>query len=435
MSKNIIKEKRYYKFRIKLESPLSISGSINEFTDHDVIKDSEDNPFIPGTSLAGAIRFYLKDNEFIDNKFIDNLMGNTDGLYGKMSSLIIYDLYFDKNIIISDRDGIELDDDKITKDTGKYDYQIIEKGAEATLRLELIIREDDESLLDEFGNIIEEICNQINIGNIRLGFKKNRGLGKFKITEKNVLIFNKDNNKGYIDFDWNTSFTKSSTMIEKNANKIDNTYIGLSIPLELQGGISIRRYSAVSDVDYEQITIGKSKMPVIPGSTWNGAIRHKAIEMLRELSGEKFDCLKNQFDEVWGYVKKGDKPKAKSSSLVFDELILKNSKPLNITRNKINRFDGSTVKGALYSEISYFGGTTELVIKLKNKNEKWILGLILLVIKDISNGLLAIGGQTSVGRGIFGLSKEGFVIQEEQSYLEALKEKLKEEKTNCEKIS
>ena len=75
-----------------------------------------------------------------------------------------------------------------------------------------------------------------------------------------------------------------------------------------------------------------------------------------------------------------------------------------MTRVKINRFDSSAISGGLYSEISFFGGSTNLEIlvrKDKSDNYKAAMGLLYLVISDIMNGFVAIGGQTAVGRGIF----------------------------------
>ena len=73
-----------------------------------------------------------------------------------------------------------------------------------------------------------------------------------------------------------------------------------------------------------------------------------------------------------------------------------------IIRNRINRFDASTVNGALYSEIACFNGYTELELYIEKK-EDWmaLTALLCLIVKDIQNGYLAIGGQTAVGRGIF----------------------------------
>ena len=108
----------------------------------------------------------------------------------------------------------------------------------------------------------------------------------------------------------------------------------------------------------------------------------------------------------------------------FNESILEDSVKMLSTRNRINRFDASTVDGALYSEVSCFGGTTILQIKvLKNdENYKAVIGLLLLVVEEIRKGYLAIGGQTAVGRGIF--SENGEIqyseIVDKQECLRAL---------------
>ena len=41
-------------------------------------------------------------------------------------------------------------------------------------------------------------------------------------------------------------------------------------------------------------------------------------------------------------------------------------------------------------------------------DEKCILGLLILAIKDLQNGLMAVGGQTAIGRGIF--EKQGPIV-------------------------
>ena len=91
------------------------------------------------------------------------------------------------------------------------------------------------------------------------------------------------------------------------------------------------------------------------------------------------------------------------------EGILKNSVSIPMTRNKINRFSQATIDGALYSEISYFGGTTRLEISVKkdaNKSYYALLGALILAIKDIQRGYVSVGGQTAIGRGIFAADQE-----------------------------
>ena len=64
---------------------------------------------------------------------------------------------------------------------------------------------------------------------------------------------------------------------------------------------------------------------------------------------------------------------------------------------------GSCRNGALYKEKTYVNGTftLKLSINKENPNMDWIIGILLLAVKDLQNGFLAVGGQTSIGRGIF----------------------------------
>lgn len=90
--------------------------------------------------------------------------------------------------------------------------------------------------------------------------------------------------------------------------------------------------------------------------------------------------------------------------IVIGESVLKNSVPLVTTRNKINRFSAATVDGALYTEKAYFGGETQLEIKIRKDKEncyQLLAAMLSFVAADIVRGYLSVGGQTAIGRGIF----------------------------------
>jgi CRISPR/Cas system CMR subunit Cmr4 (Cas7 group RAMP superfamily) len=95
------------------------------------------------------------------------------------------------------------------------------------------------------------------------------------------------------------------------------------------------------------------------------------------------------------------------SRIVTAESDIEGAAALPMTRNKINRFDGSTIQGALYSELSYYGGTTSLEILVKKpvnkENDSYLamVSLLQLTIENIQKGYLALGGQVAIGRGIF----------------------------------
>ena len=183
------------------------------------------------------------------------------------------------------------------------------------------------------------------------------------------------------------------------------------MPLKQQGGISIRRYSARPNAaDFEHIRC--NDMPVIPGNSWNGAVRSDIRRMLRELHLKQetinaliekwFGCIKGK-SETEGSSNGSDKDVAWQSSIVFSESIIENGKMVPMSRNKINRFTGGTIDEALYTEISCFGGTTvfEYMIRKDTDDVEALLGIMELVVDDIEKGYVAVGGQTSVGRGLF----------------------------------
>lgn len=414
---NKILKRIYIKVEMVLKSPLCISNGSTLVTDNDVIKDFDGNPFIPGTSIAGTLRAYSSFKEQDEN----NPFGFSKEDEGKMSSIIFYDAFFDKEVKTIIRDGIELDEGKITKDTRKFDIEAIETGAKTELRIEVIIREydDEEKILE----ILKYALVGLKKGDIRFGMKKNRGFGEVKVKNIYKEEFTNENGKEWLNFNWNNMKTKLNL-----DDKVESKYYEIVVPLELEGGISIRQYSAkINQPDYVHLICNGK--PIVPGSSWNGAIRHIISEILEELNVEELNVKdkKNFIDEIFGYVRekeKGIESDAKQSSVIISESIIEGAVSLPMTRNKIDRFDNSTVDRALYTELSYFGGKTSLNIKINSKVEnKWIIALLMIAIKDIQGGFLSIGGQTAVGRGVFKADGEvkfyGFEYNEEE-YLKSL---------------
>jgi hypothetical protein len=71
-----------------------------------------------------------------------------------------------------------------------------------------------------------------------------------------------------------------------------------------------------------------------------------------------------------------------------------------VVRVKIDRFTGGASNGALFTARPWFGGETTLKIlcpKGKPKYEE----LLNISIKALKRGMLTVGGETSIGRGVF----------------------------------
>lgn len=398
-----INERIYYAVHLKLLSPLSISNGTSDATDSDVLLDAFGAPFIPGTSLAGAFR-----NDLQMDRDAECFLGFSKAEDGRMSQLYIQDVFLahSKRTV---RDGIRLNEGKTVERGGKFDREIVETGAAGWLFMELILRDGIKGA-EQFTKYVNTILCDIQSGQIRIGANKNRGFGRICITElyekhfKNTdvdewLEFLEDTHRieNYRNGEQKKSFDDWKAERERLEN---NRYLKITIPLEVDGGISIRRYSAEpGKADYEHITCNGE--PVIPGSSWNGAIRGRALRMLRDLQAAS---AQEYIDEWFGYVDQDkDKDMAWQSHIVVGESVVKGAEWLPVARTRINRFTAAASDGGLYQELSCFCGTTSLEILVDRgmKNYEACVALLDFVWRDIQKGYLAVGGQVAVGRGLF----------------------------------
>jgi CRISPR/Cas system CSM-associated protein Csm3 (group 7 of RAMP superfamily) len=423
-NKRILKRK-YYAITIQLTSPLSVAGSSSVYTDSDVIRNGNGELFIPGTSLAGVFR-----NRLNQKKSESGMMGYSDGKDGRMSSLFISDLYFikeDKLPMVSIRDGVRLTDGKTVDN--KFDMEIIETGAEGILYFHYILREGEQE--SDYEKNIGKILHELQSGSIRIGANKNRGFGRVYINGIYERKFESGDVKEWIKFASyhkelkNYTSKKSYEEWKKEHEVISSDYIKITVPLTLTGGISIRKYSTEpGKADFEHVTCNGN--PVIPGSSWMGAIRADAKNILEELGIQN----KEKYINMWfGYVDEKCK-EAKQSNVVVAESTIRESHRQLMTRNRINRFDAGTKSGALYTELTYFQGYTDLefmVKKEKNGGHYAMIGILNLIISDIQKGYVPVGGQTAVGRGIFAADTDKEIIYSEPVDLQQCNQTLYEQ--------
>lgn len=438
----VIKRKVFW-IQMKAESPLSVSSGKGEETDSDVMRNYEGQAFVPASSLAGAMRAYL--NKKKDEPCMMGYSGKDDD--GKMSAIFLSDMTFEENPTVSVRDGVELDEKKTAVDKSKYDMEIIEAGIYASFYAEITIRKlgreadqetkkpfDREAEYDEeFAAVIKGFHN----GEIRLGSKKTRGYGRFSVCHVACKEFDKSNYLEYAELysgerTWETENNELGKWL--NRSKKEPQYLTLEVPLRLKGGISIRQYaSRKGEPDFVQL-VKRSKTTdipdsssaaanshetkiietaVIPGSSFAGAIRHRIETILTELVRKGLHiCVSDVIDGMFGYVEKDEK-KAHVSAVIINESEIEGAKPLLMTRTGISRFESSARDKALFTEKTYVDGTLTLSILIKKDNQgshRWMMGLILMAVEDMRNGFLAVGGATSIGRGILTADEEKEIL-------------------------
>ena len=382
--------KRYYEYVLELVSPLSLGSGLNRNSDSDVLRDGKGRPFIPATSIAGVLASRLNDD---DKK---RLFGSDKGGDFTDSKVIFYDAVLtNKASTVTVRDGVALED-RVAKDSAKFDFEAVEQGVCFKGYFEL----DDKLSSDDEKQLLNQL-SALNSGILRLGHKTTRGYGQVRVNKLNKLAFT-DIDK-WLEFDmygdWN-----GAEDIELLDCKSDTDVIRLE--LTLKSALSIREYTTElpdgSDndtaPDYKFMSLKHNGTPIIPGTTWAGAFRDRFTEFMGE------DARKVLF----GYVEQYTKNTAKSK-ITFSESVFKKGSYTEklITRNSIDRFSAATNDGALYTELTIFGGKTELTITLPRDKDidNSSKAAVFACIVDLDNGFMSIGGLASVGRGLFGVDK------------------------------
>ncbi len=383
--------RRYFSFDIVLVSSLSLGSGLNENTDSDVLLDSRDKPYIPATSIAGVLasRLGKEDKERLCGKISDN--GEN-----KQSHVIFYDALYagESEPVISVRNSVHLID-KVGEDGAKFDFEIVESGVRFRTYIEL----DDSVSADDEKLFLSQLA-ALNSGILRFGHKTTRGYGQVRLENVRRLAF--DDISKWLRFDmYDDDCWTGAETFEPPETGSDTDIIELE--LELKSALSIRSYTTEvaadgepTAPDFKYLSLRNGK-PVIPGTTWAGVFRDGVARLL---GVNKMTDAKMQ--ELFGYVEQGTKITQKSK-ITFSESVFEDGtyeKKL-ITRNSIDRFSAATNDGALYTELTIYSGKTSLIVTLPKGTDIDLKTALLAAFADLDNGFIAVGGLTSVGRGLF----------------------------------
>lgn len=420
-----LSEKIYYRITFSLASALAVGSGKNEKSDKDIILNSLEKPYIPASALTGVYKsLFSEENakKYFGNVVINQSKEKKNKNYATESRIITYDANLrEDNYKLSIRDCVGLDEWKTSVKGAKFDFEILEPGAKFVTYLEENVCESKS----ESGS--ELIANAWKNGEISLGAKTSRGFGKLEVESIQKQKFNFDEETeiaSWLDFDlyddkcWEDVQQWSPEMDEGQLKKLGKAkeFLILKLVLKQEGPITIRRYTTEvfaengknNIPDYEQLVYvrDKEKIPVIPGTTWAGAFRHHMMQL-----------NKNSVGSVFGKKSSDEKQKdGKKSDVIFSESEIKGAKEKIVTRNGINRFTGGSADGALFTEKMFYGGYTDFVISFnKKKCGMEFRKILAAAIADLNMGVLSVGGETSVGHGIFSVSS---VLVENQAIAE-----------------
>lgn len=386
---------------IKLESPLLIGGGDSE-VDIGVLRDCDAKPYIPGTALAGALRHYFEQNKSdIDVQQAEYFWGSPrSNSQGQQGAFYLQDLQLKTEAQVVVRDEVCIGVYGTAEDKKKYDYEVVEPGAIFALQAEVIIRQAFDK--KQFLKIINFLGAALDSGLMELGAMTAKGFGRFSLL--NWQLWDYDFKQKNDVIRWLEGAPGQALPIEKDS-LISQTSEDLVIDatFRIPHSLLIRSYSKDSKAP-DATHIVSAGRPIIPGTSLKGVIRSRAERIFATLGkGNKNDL---RLLQLFGWVddQAGSKGGKYKSRVMVGEGRIEAAVSEAQTRVKIDRFTGGALDGHLFDALPVWSdkdGKTCFTLNLRVKNcQSWEAGLIMMVLKDLWNGDLALGGEKSIGRGV-----------------------------------
>jgi CRISPR/Cas system CSM-associated protein Csm3 (group 7 of RAMP superfamily) len=463
------------------QSPIHVGGiNNNPQIDLALATNGQGQYYIPGTSLAGALRGWMEN--FINNmsqKNLEALWGfqEKNGQGGHASFVIVEDAPI-IGAIAEIRDGVGINRMWGTAaEQVKYERAILPKGTKIPLDIALDIADINGQSEPETKNqkaLLAQLLKALENSEIRLGAAKTRGLGKVKLQNLSIREHNFCNRSGILKMlQGKSNSLKLNDLLQDNSIFTPSSQINIEIHWEPQNSLMVKSEGDGIVVDILPLVskVDNHLTFVLPGSSIKGALRTQAERIIRTVCPgkiqEKFpEPFMEQLEldlveDLFGTRAKADNKNKKGiGSLLIDDCYAKvsinpsdwvnvqaakensdlrqalNNANLQTTQQAyhvaIDRWTGGAADGFLYSNLEPMGVTWEPIsLKLdlhryrkSQQAEKIALALIFFILRDLADNRIPLGYGTNRGMGSIKVTK---VIINGQNLNESLKELEKKE--------
>lgn len=431
---------------LTLETAMHLGGEAEDRVDMPVLRDPKSGfPLLPGTTFAGALRNALADRLagfgkaetnavaalFGDGRSVDN---------GDQSPLVVFDAIGSLPVAggVEIRDGVAIDPQWGVAEAGKkFDFEVLPAGTTFPVRVDLLVpdpekigeyrpskaekRSEAELLTD-----LAAALDAFSVGETGFGARRTRGLGRVsaKWIAKRFDLSNREGWLEWIGSDHETPVSGEMIAIREALQTAAPDEIGeirelaedarqrvvIDLNLRVVHDLLVRSPNAeATGPDVSHLRSGG--VPVLPGTGLAGVMRSQATRIARLIRNEAGDADR-WIDAVFGPRPKNAEAERNTSlraaRLRVGEARIDGSRKKEQTRVAIDRFTGGAADTALFEEAPEVRGGSNLRLELRNP-APGELGLVLLVLKDLLDGALPVGGTSSVGRGVLnGTAKLAF---------------------------
>lgn len=460
--------------QITLETvaPLKIgSGEKGITTDALIVRDINDLPYIPGTSLAGIIAHALggeKDRLMGNQKNGSRLIITEAKLVGRDGKVIdgvldrsqlseadrtFLDLYSKLPI----RQHVRIGYKGTAADMGKFDEEVVVKGSRFCFEMELVSSEKENDAIDMLLSIILSPT-------FRIGSGSRSGFGEIKVEKclsRTLDLTQEEDLKLYlqksarIDDAWE-GWEDYSPTAAPNLDSVEKSWCEYKLSLDPKDfilfGSGFGDSNGDSDITYVQESfikwdnglatiVSQDKTVLIPGSSVKGALAHRTAYHYNRLTGTFINedgtlSDDKDRDKVTGNINpavssifgsegvrdelSGKLIDKKRGNILISDVLDTASRSKILNHVSIDRFTGGAIDGALFQEQTFYAKGKTFNIDFLVANDAFPVGdenireAFEAALKDVATGMLPLGGGVNRGNGVFTGTVETFNKEKKQ---------------------
>ena len=397
--------------------------------DSPIQKDWNGLPMILGTSLTGVLRKEFED-EIAKNIFGTGDLGSktiiSNALILNEKKEVTESLLLDskksdflqKFIVLPIREHNAMNDKGVTIKNAKFDEEVIYKGTRFKFSIEMLNENEEDK------NNFLQLLDLLSKDSFRIGAGSSKGFGQIKVIEITYDEFDVNSDE-YVNLSNSLNINTKLSETHKIKEFDDEKYIKYKLILTPDdffmfgsgfGDDEADMTPVFEDiVDYEKQDLIKEKV-LIPASSVKGAISHRTTyhynlinkNFIKENGENKAEVV----ETIFGSKKDKEKDSFKGNILISDVYLDKtSSKDTKVFDHvSIDRFTGGAIDSALFQEKTISSKETFTLEILINKEKvevkendegKIALEAFEKALKDITTGMLSLGGATTKGHGIF----------------------------------
>jgi CRISPR/Cas system CSM-associated protein Csm3 (group 7 of RAMP superfamily) len=315
---------------------------------------------------------------------------------------------------IETRDGVALSPSTgIAENHKKFDFEVLPAGTRFPVRLDLLVPNNPE--VDEAALLagLAAALDAFSHGENGFGARRTRGLGKVE-AKWHARRHDLATRQGWLEWARSDHEPGPPSTLSNIHDAIASAWKGpkskrlgdaralvkVTLALNIKHDVLVRSAGTTPEApDVSHLRSGGA--PILPGTGHAGVIRAHALRIAKLIRG-KDDDAEQWIDRLFGPRFEGQRAASdfepRASRLRVGEAKIERSLPQRQARIAIDRFTQGVVDGALFDEQPEVGGGVSVILELRDP-QPGELGLVLLVVKDILDGRLPVGGSSSIGRG------------------------------------